>query len=390
MGKALLIWRIAAKDIRHRPALTILLLLAIATGVATLTLGLALRGTTDNPYLRTREAANGPDVVASDINGYARSQAQGTGSSRSVSIGGSAQPSDLAPLEHASGVVAYSGPFPLTWALLRTGRVRATAEVEGRDPAPSAVDQPKLLQGTWVRPGGVVVEATFAQALGLRLGERLRLGGRSFRLVGVAATAAFPSYPVAGALGAFLVGNLGSNSIGLVWVPTADVAHLAATGSEPVVYDINLKLADPAGARTFVARHDAGSSSGALELYSWQGIESKETIVTQRAQLVLFTGSWLLVLLAVASVAVLVGGRMAEQTRRVGLLKAVGGTPLLIAVVLLFENALIGLCAAAVGLLAGWLAAPLIDKPGAGLLGAPSAPSLTVPTIALAVALAVE
>jgi hypothetical protein len=45
------------------------------------------------------------------------------------------------------------------------------------------------------------------------------------------------------------------------------------------------------------------------------------------AQLVLLTGSWLLGLLAIASAAVLVGGRMAEESRRVGLLKAVGGMP---------------------------------------------------------------
>ncbi len=41
----------------------------------------------------------------------------------------------------------------------------------------------------------------------------------------------------------------------------------------------------------------------------------------------MLVGSWLLAILAVASVAVLVGGRMAEQLRRVGLLKAVGCTP---------------------------------------------------------------
>jgi ABC-type lipoprotein release transport system permease subunit len=385
MGKVLLVWRVAAKDMRHRPVLTVLLLLAIATGVATLTLGLALRGTTDNPYMRTRAAANGPDIVASDINGYARAQGQDTGSSRSMSISGSAQPADLAPLEYAPGVVAHSGPFPLTWALLQKGHIAATAEVEGRSSAPSTVDQPKLTQGSWVRPGGVVVEATFAQTLGLHVGDRLRLGGSSFEVVGTAATAAFPSYPVASALGAFLVGTLGSNSIGLVWVPEADVAHLATAGSEPVLYDMNLKLADPAAAQAFVDRHRA---SPVLALYSWQSIRSKETLVTARAQLVLFTGSWLLVLLAIASVAVLVGGRMAEQTRRVGLLKAIGGTPLLVAVALLFEYALIGLCAAAAGLLAGWLAAPLVDRPGAGLLGAPSAPSLSVSTVVLAVALA--
>ena len=70
------------------------------------------------------------------------------------------------PLEHASGVVASSGPFPVTWTLLQKGLTTRSAEVEGRGQGSSLVDQPKLIQGTWVRPGGVVVEAGFADALG--------------------------------------------------------------------------------------------------------------------------------------------------------------------------------------------------------------------------------
>jgi putative ABC transport system permease protein len=69
--------------------------------------------------------------------------------------------------------------------------------------------------------------------------------------------------------------------------------------------------------------------------------------------------SLLLGLLAAASVAVLVGGRMAEQARRVGLLKAVGGTPGLVAAVLLAENLFLALIAAAAGLAAGRLAVVL-------------------------------
>ena len=139
---------------------------------------------------------------------------------------------------------------------------------------------------------------------------------------------------VAGALGSFLVGSSGTNSIGLVWVPEADVAHLAAAGAEPVFYHMDLKLADPAAAPAFADRYASSppeSSTGGttspitLTLNSWQSIRSKDTLVTARAQLVLVTGSWLLVLLALASVVVLVGGRVAEQTRRVGLLKAIGG-----------------------------------------------------------------
>ena len=79
---------------------------------------------------------------------------------------------------------------------------------------------------------------------------------------------------------------------------------------------------------------------------------------------------------------------MAEQTRRVGLIKAVGGTPGLIAAVLLAENLVLALIAAAAGLAAGWRAAPLLTSPGAGLVGAPGAPSLTTLTVALVAAAA--
>ena len=79
---------------------------------------------------------------------------------------------------------------------------------------------------------------------------------------------------------------------------------------------------------------------------------------------------------------------MVEQTRRVELLKAVGATPWLVAGVLLFEHLVIALCAAGLGLLIGWLAAPLIDGPGAGLLGAAGAPSLSGATVASVIALA--
>jgi putative ABC transport system permease protein len=96
-------------------------------------------------------------------------------------------------------------------------------------------------------------------------------------------------------------------------------------------------------------------------------------------------------LLAIASVAVLAGGRMTERTRRVGLLKAVGGSPGLVTATLMAENLVLALAAAAVGLVAGWLAAPLLTNPGAALIGTPGAPSLTVPVagLVLAVALAV-
>ena len=47
------------------------------------------------------------------------------------------------------------------------------AQTERRDVAPAAVDQPKPTEGGCVRGGGVVVEAAFAEALGVSPGGRV-------------------------------------------------------------------------------------------------------------------------------------------------------------------------------------------------------------------------
>ena len=60
----LLLFRLAARDLRRRPVEAALLLLAILAATTTLTLGLVLHGITDKPYETTRKATAGPDVVA--------------------------------------------------------------------------------------------------------------------------------------------------------------------------------------------------------------------------------------------------------------------------------------------------------------------------------------
>ena len=74
---------------------------------------------------------------------------------------------------------------------------------------------------------------------------------------------------------------------------------------------------------------------------------------------------------------------MADQIRRVGLLKAVGATPSLVAAVLLAEYVLVALLAAAAGLAVGWLAVPLLTDPTAGLLGGVGAPPLAISAVGL-------
>jgi hypothetical protein len=381
VGGLVLVFRLAARNVRRRPVEAALLVLAIMAATTTLTLGLALHGVTDNPYQRTQEATAGADVVASV-------GPQQLGPNR-------ATPADLAALEDladAPGVVEHSGPYPASTAELEANSVRADVWAVGRDAAEVSVDQPELTEGSWVEDGGVVIEAAFADALDVGAGERVALNGRSFQVVGVAVTAAASYTDVCFGQPecSFYIGSAPDqvpqgyvspppDDAGLVWLTQPDARGLAPA-DDALSYVMNLKLADPADAPAFV---DAHSPTGwdPLFLASWQDIRDTYDEFARGAREALVTFSSLLTLLAAASVAALVGGRMADQTRRVGLLKAVGGTPGLVAVVLLAEYLVLALLAAAVGLAVGWLAAPLLGDPGAGLLGSAGAPSLTVPTV---------
>jgi putative ABC transport system permease protein len=412
VSKLLLICRLAMRDIRRRPAQAALLLLAITAASATLTMALALHGVTRNPYAQTRAATKGPDVVAMLGAGGLTLSPGPKGGPTGGPKGGpltSAGPGASTPIAalassliHAGGVTAHSGPFEEAGAVLQVRGMAVAVQVQGRGQASAAVDQPKLTAGSWVRPGGIVLERSFASALGVGVGDRITLDGRRFTVAGLAVTAAATPYPNLCFTGGCNTGTppvagqqLEGQGAGLGWVTQQDVRVLAAAdGGEPADV-LNLRLSNPAGAQAFIdGYYHEHPQAGPLNMLSWQSIATGDALLVTDEQQVLMPGALLLGLLAIASVAVLVGGRMAERTRRVGLLKAVGATPRLVAVALLAENLILALAAAAAGLVTGWLVAPLITSPGAGLVGAPGAPSLTlaivgqVVGVALVVALA--
>ena len=65
------------------------------------------------------------------------------------------------------GVVGHSGPYPVISAELTTNDVSSPVQAEGRDATAASIDQPELTEGRRVNEGEVVVEAAFADALGL-------------------------------------------------------------------------------------------------------------------------------------------------------------------------------------------------------------------------------
>jgi ABC-type antimicrobial peptide transport system permease subunit len=378
MGRVLVIGRLARRDMCRRPTEALLLLAAIAVAASTLTLGLVLHGLTTQPYAQTRVATHGPDIVAESA-----STANFTTTPGALAA--------LRKLGHASWVAASSGPYPMTTVVLRTPSVTAGANVEGRDAAPASVDQPVVTAGTWVRPGGVVVERAFADAAGLHVGTPLSLDRHHFIVVGIAVTAAFSPYPQMGCQVTCSLGSvqLDGNDTGLVWTTVA-AAEALATPKVPLTWFSDLRLVDPAHANALAnaLSNQGDSTSTAPYLESAQEIGFQDSNLVRNEQVVLLVGSWLLAILAVASVAVLVGGRMADQMRRVGLLKAVGGTPGLVAAVLMAEYVVLALAGALLGLAVGRLVVPALGSPGSGLLGTTPPPPFTWSTVGVVVAVA--
>jgi putative ABC transport system permease protein len=178
-----------------------------------------------------------------------------------------------------------------------------------------------------------------------------------------------------------------ADNVGLIWTTEANAISLTSKANPLTTYALNLKLTSPNAAQAFAFER---ASATATPLFStWEGLEEEDAVLVQDGHGVLEPGAVMLALLAIASVAVLVGRRLSEYGRRVGLLKAVGGTPSVVAATFLAENLVLALFAAGIGLLAGWLASPLITKPGAALIGSAGATPFSASTVVDVVTLAI-
>ena len=186
---------------------------------------------------------------------------------------------DVAPLTRAPGVTGHSGPFPVAFPVLRANGHADAVLAEGRGSAAAPVDQPELTEGSWVRNGEVVVERSFADALGIHAGDRVTLNGRPFTVAGVAVTAALPTSGIG-----FLEGSTQWPNPGLIWLTEA-AARSLATPAQPLGYILNLKLANPAGAEAFANRFTASGSytnnTGSPFLIPWQEISRQDGLAGQ-------------------------------------------------------------------------------------------------------------
>jgi predicted lysophospholipase L1 biosynthesis ABC-type transport system permease subunit len=152
-----------------------------------------------------------------------------------------------------------------------------------------------------------------------------------------------------------------------------------------------LRLADPDMAPAFAAAHPSietstHSSTMFLETREQRRADSHSDLDIL-AEALLAAGGFIAAL-TVATAAVIVTGRMAAETRRVGTLKAVGVTPRLIILMLLIEYLGVAALATAIGLGIGRLLAPGLAGTSLTILGPPE-PPLSWPRVGTVAAVAV-
>ncbi|WP_030915672.1 FtsX-like permease family protein [Streptosporangium amethystogenes] len=365
MGSVMLVVRLVLADVRRHKVQAAMLLLAVTAATATLALGLSLRGVSDALYEQTRAATAGPDVVA-----------------LSPASGPAVTPA-LTSLANEPEVIAHHGPYRIVYADLTTrDSTSSSVVVQGFAETPGAVNRPLVTSGRWVRSGGTVLERGFATALGVGVGDHVTIAGRSYPVVGIAVTAATSIYPWAAQIGPY---GGGSDYSGLAWMTRADTRTLASSQDLPVTMALDLKLRDPAATEAFRDAHR--DSTIWINFHSWQFTAEQDMVILKDSRPILVVGSWLLSFLAVTGVAALAAGRAVEQTRRAGLLKAVGAAPGLIAAVLLTEYLALALAGDALGLVIARLAVPAIASPTASRIG--DAAGVTAATVAAATVLAV-
>jgi putative ABC transport system permease protein len=335
--------RLAFAGVRSRLLASALTIVIAAAAVAMIVLALEVRSSGIDPWQRTFDEANGAHVLAN-----VPSQAD------AVAVG------------ELPGVTERSAPVPI---------VRATMGVRGRvEPVQLAglsrgttVNVPVRTAGSELRDGGIVLERSLAEALGIAVGDRLEMRGADGAVdVPVLGTAVVPSqarYP--------------RSNPGLAWVNRATLARVEPARARWRWVEA-VRLADPSAAAVFsqqAAARFAGatSPSAAASFETWQQQRDNALGDAQGTQVIVTLFTILLLVVAFIVVGILVGARVTEQHRQIGLLKACGFTPRQVGLVFGLESAALGLAAAVLGFALGAILAPRLAAPSAEtLLGSPT------------------
>ena len=330
--------KLAFAGIRSRLLASVLTILLTSAAAATIVLALEVGATARDPWQRTFTAANGAHVLAN-----VPSQA------------------DARAIAALPGVAERDEPVPMAGASVARRGGTDRLLLAGL-PARPRVNTPVRTAGSALREDGVVLERSFADALGLEVGTPLRLtaagGPIELPILGTAISPSQPRYP--------------RSNPGLAWVTRATLQRIEPERSR-WSWTQAIRLPDAAAAPAFAARAGASLPAGAASIVTWEDQRAEALRDAQPIAIILTTYTIVLLVVVFAVVAILVGARASAQHREIGLLKAVGLTPRQVTTVFALESAALGLIAVVIGFAIGALLAPRLAAPAAEtMLGSPT------------------
>ncbi len=259
------------------------------------------------------------------------------------------------PLAKLPGVTGTAGPYRAVSATLAQGSVQAPVQLWAMPTAPPDIGRPLVRQGHWLtasRPSGVVLEASFAQALDLGPGSVFHIDGLDGSsvpaiVVGVADTSSQGFYP--------------DQTPGLMWVLPGLFTRVEPF-SKHTDEAVGVRLASPASAIPVAQEASSrleGAVTGAL---TWQQVEQSMNgsdpllgLLLALFGLVALGGA----LLAISNAA---GGRVLTAGSDLAMLKTLGFTWRQLVGTLLAEHAGLAVVGTGVGVLTARLATAVVSR----------------------------
>jgi putative ABC transport system permease protein len=183
-------------------------------------------------------------------------------------------------------------------------------ELAGLRP-PTRVGVPVRTEGSKLREGGIVLERSLAEALGLQVGTTLRFaasgGPIELPVIGTAISPSQPRYP--------------RYNPGVGWVTRAMLERIVPD-RDRWSWTQAIRLKDPSTAPALAQRAAASTTPGTTLVRTWQQQRADALRDAEPLRIILATYTIVLLAVVFAVVAILVGARASGQHREIGLLKA--------------------------------------------------------------------